>query len=150
MPNVNPAILRWARETAGLAEEEAVEKLSIRDARGVTGVGRLRALEDGSVTLTRALLVRMAKRYRRPLLTFYLAAPPTLYLATALSCHQAEFYRYSEISSYAGFIQSVPERPNFILRQKSISRDFLRWSIYKDSGAIVNNVSLYAKFKQLL
>ena len=30
MPNVNPEILRWARVTAGLAEEEAVEKLKLR------------------------------------------------------------------------------------------------------------------------
>jgi Zn-dependent peptidase ImmA (M78 family) len=76
MPNVNPAILRWARETAGLGEEEAVEKLQVRDARGVAAVDRLRALEDGSDLPSRAMLVKMAKRYRRPLLTFYLASPP--------------------------------------------------------------------------
>ena len=76
MPKVNPAILRWARETAGLDEQEAVEKLSIRDARGVAAVDRLRALEDGSDPPSRALLVRMAKKYRRPLLTFYLTSPP--------------------------------------------------------------------------
>lgn len=76
MPKVNPAILRWARETAGLDEHEAVEKLNIRDARGVAAVDRLRALEDGSVTPTRPMLVKMAKKYRRPLLTFYMASPP--------------------------------------------------------------------------
>jgi Zn-dependent peptidase ImmA (M78 family) len=76
MPKVNPAILRWARETAGLEEAEAVEKLKIRDARGISGVERLRALENGAVSPSRPLLVRMAKQYRRPLLVFYLSAPP--------------------------------------------------------------------------
>lgn len=76
MPKVNPAILVWARETAGLTEEEAVDKLNIRDARGVAGIDRLRRLEAGEDTPTRPLLVKMAKRYHRPLLAFYLAEPP--------------------------------------------------------------------------
>lgn len=76
MPKVNPAILRWARETAGLDESEAVERLKIGDARGIAAVDRLRALEEGADTPSRPLLVRMAKQYRRPLLVFYLSAPP--------------------------------------------------------------------------
>ena len=32
MPHVNPAILSWARETAGLSAEGAVKKLGIKDA----------------------------------------------------------------------------------------------------------------------
>ena len=35
MPKVIPNIHLWARETAGLTHEEAVEKLRLRDARGV-------------------------------------------------------------------------------------------------------------------
>jgi cytoskeletal protein RodZ len=31
MPSVNPEILSWARETAGLSLEEAAEKLGIHD-----------------------------------------------------------------------------------------------------------------------
>ncbi|MDE0476273.1 MAG: XRE family transcriptional regulator [Gammaproteobacteria bacterium] len=76
MPQVNPDILRWARETAGLTLEDAVGKLSIRDTRGAVATDRLRALETGETAPTRALLSRMAKQYRRPLLTFYLAQPP--------------------------------------------------------------------------
>jgi len=76
MPKVNPAILRWARETAGLDQAEAAERLKIRDARGVAALDRLKALEDGEDTPSRPLLVRMAKQYRRPLLTFYLGSPP--------------------------------------------------------------------------
>ena len=76
MPAVNPEILVWARETAGLAVEDAVAKLRIKEARGVAAVDRLLALERGEQEPTRPILVRMAQHYRRPLLAFYLAAPP--------------------------------------------------------------------------
>lgn len=76
MPQVNPDILSWARETAGLSLEDAVRKLGIRDARGVAAIDRLVALENGEVPPTRAMLSMMAKKYRRPLLMFYLARPP--------------------------------------------------------------------------
>ncbi len=76
MPKVNPEILRWARETAGFTLEEASEKLDIREARGVSAVDRLDALETGKVEPTRPLLVKMAKKYRRPLLVFYMSGPP--------------------------------------------------------------------------
>ena len=76
MPNVNPEILLWARKTANLTPEQAVGKLQIRDSRGVSAVQRLLAYETGQVAPTRSLLVRMAKHYRRPLLTFFLSAPP--------------------------------------------------------------------------
>ena len=76
MPRVNHEILGWARETAGITREEAVKKLGIRDAWGMNAVDRLTALESGAVEPTRPTLVRMAKQYRRPLLTFYLSAPP--------------------------------------------------------------------------
>lgn len=78
MPKVNPDIMRWARETAGLTLEDAATKIELRQARGVSGADRLAALEssDGETEPTRSLLTRMAKQYRRPLLTFYMTAPP--------------------------------------------------------------------------
>lgn len=76
MPNVNPDILRWARETAGLTLEEAAAKLSIRAAYGKPPTERLADLEAGDVEPTRPMIVRMAKQYRRPLLTFYVSEPP--------------------------------------------------------------------------
>lgn len=76
MPKVNPDILRWARETAGFAAEDAVRVLNLNDARGVSAFERLAALESGENEPTRPLLLRMAKQYRRPLLTFYMSAPP--------------------------------------------------------------------------
>lgn len=77
MPAVNPQILRWARETAGLSLAEAAKKLEINAARGKSPESRLEDLEDGRVEPTRPLLLRMAKQYRRPLILFYLRQPPT-------------------------------------------------------------------------
>ena len=76
MPRVNPSILSWARETAGFRLEEAAAKLGIREARGVDPAERLTLLERGEAEPSRPLLLRMAKQYRRPLLTFYLSEPP--------------------------------------------------------------------------
>ena len=78
MPEVNPEILTWARETAGLTREEAVRKLGFRDARKRTAVERLGAYESGQDDPSRSVLVNMAKRYRRPLLTFYLSKIPRM------------------------------------------------------------------------
>lgn len=76
MPSVNPEILTWARKTAGLTEEEAVERLGIQDARGVLAIDRLRGLEKGETEPSRPLLLKMTKVYRRSLLLFYMSAPP--------------------------------------------------------------------------
>jgi Zn-dependent peptidase ImmA (M78 family) len=76
MPKVNAQILSWARETAGLSPDQAVEKLGINDARGVAAVDRLTAIESGSAEPSRALLLKMAKHYRRPLVTFYMSSRP--------------------------------------------------------------------------
>lgn len=76
MPNVNPNILRWARETAGLTLEEAADKLNLNEARGISGEDRLAAYEGGETVPSRPLLVRMSKQYRRPLIAFYLSSIP--------------------------------------------------------------------------
>lgn len=63
-------------ETAGLTLEEATKKLDLNEARGVSAVDRLVALETGETEPTRPMIVKMAKQYRRPLLVFYMSAPP--------------------------------------------------------------------------
>lgn len=75
MPAVNPKILVWARETAGFGIDEAAGKLQLRDSKTSTAAEKLRQYEAGKAP-SRALLVRMAKQYRRPLLAFYLPEPP--------------------------------------------------------------------------
>ncbi|RVD14409.1 XRE family transcriptional regulator [Mesorhizobium sp. M4B.F.Ca.ET.017.02.2.1] len=76
MPNVNPDVLRWARETAGLDLHDAAKRLGISDTRAIAGSDRLAALEKGDGEPSRPLLLKMAQHYRRPLLAFYLPAPP--------------------------------------------------------------------------
>ena len=78
MPEINAEILVWARETAGLSLADAAEKLGIKLARGIAGEDRLAAIEAGKTQATRPQLTKMSKLYRRPLLTFYLSAPPQL------------------------------------------------------------------------
>lgn len=76
MPRINPDILRWARETAGLDLETAADKIGLQDARGIPGAQRLEALEAGDGEPSAALLKRIAAQYRRPLLTFFLPKAP--------------------------------------------------------------------------
>ena len=76
MPKVNPEILKWARVTSGLTLEEAVKKLGLIPTKENSSLERLAALEAGKITPTRAMLKKMEKSYRRPLLTFYLKDIP--------------------------------------------------------------------------
>lgn len=78
MPNIQPSILIWARETAQLTVEEAARKLGFRDTSKRSAAERLEAHETGGEQPSRATLLKMAKQYRRPLLTFYLARPPEI------------------------------------------------------------------------
>jgi Zn-dependent peptidase ImmA (M78 family)/transcriptional regulator with XRE-family HTH domain len=73
---VKPSILQWARESAGLSLEDAAAKVGINAARGVSGADRLLALETEEGEVSRPVLLKMAKNYRRPLVSFYLDEPP--------------------------------------------------------------------------
>src|SRR5580698_3040221 len=76
MSALQPKILTWARETAGLSLDDAARALGLTDARGRTGRQRLEAMEVGEDEPTRPVLMKMARTYHRPLLVFYLAEPP--------------------------------------------------------------------------
>ncbi len=76
MPTLNPKILTWARETAGLSLDQAAAAADINASRGRSGAERLAALEAGEEEPSRSLIVRMSKAYRRSLLVFYLDHPP--------------------------------------------------------------------------
>jgi len=73
---VNPEILMWARNTAGLTAEQAAHALGFKDTRDRSATERLMALEAGAEEPSRTVLVRMSKAYRRGLIVFYLAEPP--------------------------------------------------------------------------
>lgn len=74
--NINPAILSWARETAGLSLDEAAEKLGLSSGASGTAADRLAEFERGQHFPTRNQLLKIATVYRRPLTTFYLKHPP--------------------------------------------------------------------------
>jgi Zn-dependent peptidase ImmA (M78 family) len=76
MTALNPEILGWARETAGLSREDAARAIDLKEAHGLSGAERLAALEAGKEEPSRPLLLRMTKAYRRSLLVFYLEKPP--------------------------------------------------------------------------
>jgi Zn-dependent peptidase ImmA (M78 family) len=75
---LNPQILTWAREAAGLSIDEAALALGFKDTRDRTAAARLESLEAGREEPSRSVLLRMAQMYRRSLLVFYLSAPPRL------------------------------------------------------------------------
>ena len=74
---INPRILSWARETAGLSLEEAAAKLGLKSTATVTAAEKLARTEQGERPVSRSMLEKAAATYRRPLVTFYLSQPPS-------------------------------------------------------------------------
>jgi Zn-dependent peptidase ImmA (M78 family) len=75
---LNPQILKWARETAGLSVDEAAVALKFKNAQGRTAAERLEAMESGLEEPSRSVLTNMARTYHRTLLVFYLSEPPQM------------------------------------------------------------------------
>jgi Zn-dependent peptidase ImmA (M78 family)/transcriptional regulator with XRE-family HTH domain len=74
--HINPRILSWARETAGLSVTEAAEKLGLKDSAKATAAEKLLALESGQRPPGQTTLQKAVSVYRRPLIAFYRAEPP--------------------------------------------------------------------------
>jgi Zn-dependent peptidase ImmA (M78 family) len=70
---INPAMLMWARESAGLTIEQAARKIGIV-------ADKLAACEANEARLTFPQLMKAAREYRRPVSLFYLDAPPAGWL----------------------------------------------------------------------
>ncbi len=68
---INPLMLRWARETAGMDVAVAASKLKMQDAE-------LRSLESGERNPRIAQLKRASDLYRRSIASFFLPAPPNV------------------------------------------------------------------------
>lgn len=67
---VQPEVLRWARESAGLTEDEAAHRI------GLTSTARLQAAEAGESPLTLIQARKAAQVYQRPLAVLFLPSPP--------------------------------------------------------------------------
>ena len=68
---VEPALLRWGRETAGLAVEDAARRVQIPPERLESWEA-----EAGDIKPTIGQLRRLANLYHRPLSVFFLPEPP--------------------------------------------------------------------------
>ena len=79
---VNPEILRWAREEAGMSLDEAALKAKISDIKATSKTPaqspgeHLGKIESGEAPLTSGNFKELAKLYRRPEITFFLSRPP--------------------------------------------------------------------------
>ena len=67
---INPALLKWARESFNLPIEEAAKKVSVKEER-------IREWEQGENRPTFNQLMKLSKAYKRPVSVFYLSEPPT-------------------------------------------------------------------------
>lgn len=74
--HINPEILCWARQEAGLSLEEAAQLAGIQNTKKQTPAERLTKWESGEDTPTRNQAADLAKAYYRPILTFYMKTPP--------------------------------------------------------------------------
>jgi Zn-dependent peptidase ImmA (M78 family) len=73
---INPRILSWARETAGLSVGEAAEKLGLKSTAKASAIEKLLQVEGGARPIGQGMLQKAAATYRRPLVAFYLPEPP--------------------------------------------------------------------------
>jgi Zn-dependent peptidase ImmA (M78 family) len=73
---LNPQIMIWAREKAGLSVDEAAHALGFKDVRDRTAAERLQTMEAGEVDPSHSVLLNMSRVYHRSLLVFYLSEPP--------------------------------------------------------------------------
>ena len=74
--NINPSMLAWARQAAGLSEEQAARSVGLSTSQRSTAVDKLLAFESGKRHPTRGQLMRFADIYHRPPTVFYLASAP--------------------------------------------------------------------------
>ena len=77
MADVNPTQAKWARESAGLTLAEAAKKLMVGDSKDISAADKLSEMETGQRAVTEAMLNRMARIYRWPLIAFYLKKHPS-------------------------------------------------------------------------
>ena len=77
--NINPNMLVWARETAGMEPEEAAKRLGfIKPTDEESAAEGLMAFERGARLPTRNQLLKFAATYRCPPLALYMKRPPVI------------------------------------------------------------------------
>ena len=76
--NINPQILVWARESAGLTIADAAAKIGLTATSQKTPESKLLELENGENGPTRHQLTKISSVYHRPLTVFYRNRIPTV------------------------------------------------------------------------
>ena len=80
--NINPSLLKWAREKAFLSIEDVVQLLKIKPQKAtkkkpqIAPEEKLELWESGLLSPSLSALKDLAKLYQRPLMTFFLPKPP--------------------------------------------------------------------------
>ena len=75
---INPALLRWARESVGLSLADAAVRAKITPLKQkkLDSVERLKLIEKGEEPVTEGILNSLSTTYRLPEIIFFLSAPP--------------------------------------------------------------------------
>lgn len=103
---VNPDILKWARETAGLSVDDVVRKLKRKRITAETVL----SWENGEGSPSYPQLERMAyKIYKRPLALFFFPEPPQ---------EETPKQSFRTLPEYA--IERLPERIRFLIRKARV------------------------------
>jgi len=103
---VNPDILKWARETAGLSVDDVVRKLKRKRITAETVL----SWENGEGSPSYPQLERIAyKIYKRPLALFFFPEPPR---------EETPKQSFRTLPEYA--IERLPERIRFLMRKAKV------------------------------
>lgn len=100
-----PAVLRWARETAGYSVEEVAAKLGRKRVNGQS----IREWEAGTARPSYAQLRDLADHYRRSLALFYLPKPP-----------QEEMLEEKFSSLPGKYVRALPPAMRLMVRQARV------------------------------
>ncbi len=141
---VNNEILAWARNEANLSPPSAAIKAGIKDLKargkkeGVSSILRLERWEKGIDTPTFPQLQKLAKAYRRPILTFFLSTPPKK------EVHLLDFRTFgnkeTEINTFEAEFSALVRQSEAI--QKSV-REILQES-NKEPLSFVGTITLHS------
>ena len=123
MAAVNPEVLKWAREVAGLTVLDAAKKLQLHDSAGITAAAKLMQLEAGAKEPSRPTLKKMSHAYRQPILAFYLDKPPKIN-------NRGEDYR----TSLDGIDDQQKAVVDFLVRDIRAKQQIIKCVMAEESG----------------
>ena len=151
--NINPGILTWARESAGLSLDQAAHRLGIKSGKEHSREEKLALIEAGERKPTRTQLLKYALIYRRPLISFYLKSPPQKGerghdFRTAAVTHATE----RENALLDALLRDIRARQEMIVdllesNQEAAERDFVGSAkIADDSASLVSAIAQELQF----